>query len=197
MAEPIRAALWQRRIRVNAGGVRAMWETVFAQSTPGVRPGEAEIARAEAELGFPLPASYLSFCRTFGAGLANGHVRIATPTADAHTDLAARAEVIAHIVGTLVGERPGHRFAVEGDDPTVVDRACFFGQTEAGAFLFWDVVPGRAEYEIWVLGADLESVRFGGADLADLLRRSQGPAVRGIFGLGAEPLPATFVGEAA
>jgi len=47
-----------------------------------------------------------------------------------------------------------------------------------------------------VMGADLESVRFGGADLEDLMRRLQGPAVRGILGMAAAPLPSTFVGDA-
>jgi len=46
-----------------------------------------------------------------------------------------------------------------------------------------------------VMGADLESVRFGGADLGDFLRRVQTPTVRGILGMGAAPLPSTFVGD--
>ena len=102
---------------------------------------------------------------------------------------------MAHSIGAVLSDRPDHGFEVEGDDPSVVERACFFGRSEAGEFLFWDVVPGRPEYEIWVMGADLESVRFGGADLGDLLRRVQGPAVRGILGMGAAPLPSTFAGD--
>ena len=39
-----------------------MWDTVFAQGVAGPVSGEADLARAEAELGFPLPASYRDFC---------------------------------------------------------------------------------------------------------------------------------------
>jgi hypothetical protein len=171
-----------------------MWETVFAPCAPGPVSTQAELERAEADLGFALPESYRAFCRTLGAGLANGHFRVAIPSPDPEADLVGRSELMAHSISAVLADRPDHRFEVEGDDPGVIDRACFFGQTEAGEFLFWDVVPGRDEYEIWVLGADLEAIRFGGADLLDLMRRSRGPAVRGILGMGAEPLPAAFVG---
>ncbi|NEU13970.1 SMI1/KNR4 family protein [Methylobacterium sp. BTF04] len=173
-----------------------MWETVFTRCVPGPVSTQADIARAEADLGFSLPESYRTFSATCGAGLANGHFRIAIPSADVETDLVGCSELMAHSIAAVIDLRPDHRFEVEGDDASVVDRACFFGRSEAGEFLFWDVVPDRGEYEIWVMGADLESVRFGGADLADLMRRSQGPAVRGILGMGAEPLSATFVGDA-
>jgi hypothetical protein len=174
----------------------AMWEGVFADGAAEPVSGEAALDQAEAELGFPLPASYRAFCRRWGAGLSVGHVRVLTPGPDPETDLVTGAELAAHSIGAVLADRPEHRFEVEGDDGTVVERACFFGRTEAGEFLFWDVVPGRPEYEIWVLGADLESVRFGGADLADLIRRLQGPAVRGVLGMGAAPLPSTFAGDA-
>ncbi|WP_026596968.1 SMI1/KNR4 family protein [Methylobacterium sp. 77] len=177
-----------------------MWQTVFTEFAPGPTADQAGIDRAEAEFGFPLPESYRSFCLTCGAGLAGGSVRIAIPSADESADLVTRSELIAHSIASVVETREGHRFEVEGDDPGVVERACFFGETEAGEFLFWDVVPGtdedgHREYEIWVMGADLESVRFGGADLSDLMRRLQGPAVRGILGMGAEPLPSSFLGD--
>lgn len=172
-----------------------MWEAVFSPCAPGPVATEAALDRAEAELGYGLPESYRAFCRTLGAGLANGYFRVAVPSDDPETDFLAQSELIAHSIASVIGERPDHRFEVEGDDPAVVERAGFFGRSEAGEFLFWDVVPGRDEYEIWVLGADLESVRFGGADLVDLMRRSQGPAVRGILGMGAAPLPASFVGD--
>lgn len=172
-----------------------MWETVFAPCAPGPVSTDADLDRAEAELGFALPESFRAFCRTLGAGRANGTFRVATPSPDPERDLVGRAELIAHSISAVLAERTDHRFEVEGDDPGVIERAFFFGETEAGAFLFWDVVPGRDEYEIWVLGPDLESIRFGGADLVDLMRRSRGPAVRGIFGMDAEPLPASFVGD--
>ncbi len=177
-----------------------MWQTVFAEFVAGPPADESGLDRAEAELGFPLPASYRSFCLACGAGLACGSVRIAIPSPVETADLVTRSELIAHSIAAVLETRDGARFEVEGDDPTVVERAAFFGETEAGAFLFWDVVPGEdggpREYEIWVMDADLESVRFGGADLADLLRRLQGPAVRGILGMGADPLPSSFLGQA-
>lgn len=172
-----------------------MWETVFAPCAPGPVSTDADLDRAEAELGFALPESFREFCRTLGAGRANGTFRVATPSPDPERDLVGRAELIAHSISAVLAGRTDHRFDVEGDDPSVIERAFFFGETEAGAFLFWDVVPGRDEYEIWVLGPDLESIRFGGANLVDLMRRSRGPAVRGIFGMDAEPLPASFVGD--
>ncbi|GJE16463.1 SMI1/KNR4 family protein [Methylobacterium marchantiae] len=177
-----------------------MWQTVFAEFAAGPKAEAAEIERAETELGFALPESYRSFCLACGAGLAGGSVRIAIPSPSESADLVTRSELIAHSIASVIETREGHRFEVEGDDPAVVERACFFGETEAGEFLFWDVVPGtdgdeRREYEIWVMGADLESVRFGGADLYDLMRRLQGPAVRGILGMGAEPLPSSFLGD--
>ena len=132
--------------------------------------------------------------------LACGSIRIAVPSSTESADLVTRSELIAHSIASVIEMREGHRFDIEGDDPSVVERACFFGETEAGEFLFWDVAvgtdeAGRREYEIWVMGADLESVRFGGSDLPDLMRRVQGPAVRGILGMGAEPLPSTFLGQ--
>lgn len=172
-----------------------MWETVFTRCVPGPVSTLADLARAEDAFGFALPESYRSFSLACGAGLAGGHFRVAIPTADPETDVVGTSELMAHSIAAVIDLREGHRFDVEGDDSSVVERACFFGRSEAGEFLFWDVVPGRDEYEIWVMGADLESVRFGGADLADLMRRCQGPAVRGILGMGAEPLPATFVGD--
>lgn len=172
-----------------------MWDTVFTQSVAGPVSAPADLDRAEAAFGFLLPESYRSFCSTCGAGLADGHFRVAIPSADPETDVVGLSELMAHSIAAVLDGREDHRFEVEGDDASVVERACFFGRSEAGEFLFWDVVPDRAEYEIWVLGADLESVRFGGADLADLMRRCQGPTVRGILGMGAEPLPATFVGD--
>ncbi|KQO70491.1 hypothetical protein ASF27_18355 [Methylobacterium sp. Leaf102] len=172
-----------------------MWDTVFAQGVAGPVSGEADLARAEAELGFPLPASYRDFCLRWGAGLAAGHFRVLIPGPAPETDLVTGAELMAHSIGAVLSDRPDHGFEVEGDDPSVVERACFFGRSEAGEFLFWDVVPERPEYEIWVMGADLESVRFGGADLGDFLRRVQTPTVRGILGMGAAPLPSTFVGD--
>ncbi|CAA2106487.1 hypothetical protein MBUL_03698 [Methylobacterium bullatum] len=177
-----------------------MWQTVFAEFTAGPKADPADLHRAETELGFPLPESYRSFCLDCGMGLACGALRIAIPSPTESADLVTRSELIAHSIASVLETREGHRFEVEGDDPSVVERACFFGETEAGEFLFWDVVVGadqteRREYEIWVMGADLESVRFGGADLSDLMRRLQGPAVRGILGMGAEPLPSSFLGQ--
>ncbi|MBO1020652.1 SMI1/KNR4 family protein [Methylobacterium sp. SD274] len=177
-----------------------MWQTVFTEFTAGPKADPADLDRAEAELGFPLPESYRSFCLECGAGLACGSIRIAIPSSTESADLVTRSELIAHSIASVIEMREGHRFDIEGDDPSVVERACFFGETEAGEFLFWDVVVGtdqteRREYEIWVMGADLESVRFGGSDLPDLMRRVQGPAVRGILGMGAEPLPSTFLGQ--
>ncbi|MCJ2128893.1 SMI1/KNR4 family protein [Methylobacterium sp. E-045] len=177
-----------------------MWQTVFAEFTAGPKADPVDLDRAEAELGFPLPESYRGFCLDCGIGLACGSLRIAIPSPSESADLVTRSELIAHSIACVLETREGHRFEVEGDDPSVVERACFFGETEAGEFLFWDVVLGadgaeRREYEIWVMGADLESVRFGGADLPNLMRRLQGPAVRGILGMGAEPLPSSFLGQ--
>ncbi|GJE60845.1 SMI1/KNR4 family protein [Methylobacterium trifolii] len=178
-----------------------MWSAVFASLRQGSVSAEAEIARAEAELGFALPESYRSFCRDCGAGLACGHWRIATPTPFEGSDLVTRAGLIAHSVNDairLMGEAPElsaspHAFAIEGDDPTIVERACFFGTGEDGSFLFWDVT-GTGEYDVWVMDPDLETVRFGGETLLDLMRRVQGASVTTVLGFGAEPLPSTFEG---
>ncbi|GEP05932.1 SMI1/KNR4 family protein [Methylobacterium oxalidis] len=178
-----------------------MWQGVFEDLRPGCPSGEGEIARAAAELGFPLPDSYVSFCRTCGAGLAGGLVRVATPLPYEAADLVTRGELIAHSVGAAAralsgspafADRP-FRFDVEGDDAGVLDRAFFFGETEDGAFLFWDV-QGTGEYDIWVMGADLESVRFGAESLDALFRALQGPRVAAILGPEAEPLPSRFEG---
>ena len=171
-----------------------MWAEVFAELRQGCPSDEAEIARAERELGFPLPESYRSFCRACGAGLAGGRVRVATPLPYPAADLVVRAELIAHSIQAAIGllDTPP-ALAVEGDDPGVLDRACFFGETEDGAFLFWDV-QGTGEYDIWVMGADLESVRFGAESLDALFRALQGPRVAAILGPEAEPLPSRFEG---
>ena len=172
-----------------------MWDSVFATLRPGIVCDAGALAQAEAALGFALPGSYRGFCTTCGLGLAGGHLRIAVPGRDDGADLLGVSEAIAYGVATARAEHALAPFDVEGDDPSVIERACFFGRGEAGELLFWDVVPGRDEYEIWVLGPDLESVRFGGGDLFDLMRRLQGPAVRGILGMASEPLPATFIGD--
>lgn len=176
-----------------------MWAEVFAELRRGCPSEEAEIARAERELGFPLPESYRSFCRECGAGLAGGLVRVATPLPYPAADLVVRAELIAHSIQAAIGllDAPP-ALSVEGDDPTVLERACFFGETEDGHFLFWDVTSedsaGEPEYDIWLLAPDLESVRFGGESLDALFRRLQGEGVRTVLGEAAAPLPSTFDG---
>ncbi|GJE41037.1 hypothetical protein AEGHOMDF_0196 [Methylobacterium soli] len=85
------------------------------------------------------------------------------------------------------------RFEIEGGDEAILDRACFFGEGEDGAFLFWDV-QGTGEYDIWVMGADLESIRFGGETLVDFVRATQGAKIHTILGLAATPLPSRFDG---
>ncbi|WP_375465093.1 SMI1/KNR4 family protein [uncultured Methylobacterium sp.] len=174
-----------------------MWNEVFASLHPGARSSEAELARAEAELGFALPDSYRSFCRACGAGLANGHFRIATPVPCEAADLVTRARLIADSIGAaierLAGPGAPHRFDIEDGDLTRLDRACFFGEGADGSFLFWDVY-GTGEYPIWVMAADLETIRFGGDTLDALLRRTQSLAILDILGDGTPPLPATFEG---
>jgi len=181
-----------------------MWDAVFPELRPGLVSSEAEIARAEAELGFALPESYKGFCRACGAGRIGGHVRLYTPVPVACADLVGRAPLIAHSVAAALdslseaglGRDEPHRFTVEGDaDAALMERACFFGETEGGDFLFWDVTPGFPEYDIWVLGADLESVHFGGRDLAALVRGLQSLEILHVLGEGTAPLPGRFEGD--
>ena len=175
----------------------AMWNAVFGSLRPGARSSEAEIARAEAQLGFPLPESYRSFCRDCGAGLAGNHIRIATPVPFEAADLVTRAALIADSIGAaiqaLAASGAPHRFDIEDGDLTRLDRACFFGEAEDGSFLFWDVA-GDGEYPIWVMAADLETIRFGGDSLDEVLSRVQGLAILDILGPGTPPLPSTFEG---
>ena len=181
-----------------------MWTSVFPELRPGLVSSEAEIARAETDLGFALPQSYKGFCRACGAGLIGGHVRVRTPVPVDGADLVGRAHLIAHTVALaldslseagLARDEP-HRFTVEGDaDAALMERACFFGETEGGDFLFWDVTPGFPEYDIWVLGADLETVRFGGRDLAAFVRGLQSLEILHVLGEGTAPLPARFEGD--
>ncbi len=175
-----------------------MWERVFTSLVPGFTPDEAALDRAAAELGFPLPDSYRDFCRACGVGVAGGQIRIAVPAPFEASDLSTQAGVIAHSIGAAVrlledGAEP-HRFDVEDGDPGVVERACFFGQGEDGSFLFWDVSGSGAEYDIWLLAPDLETVRFGGETLFDFFAQVTGPTAALILGPGMEPLPARFEG---
>ena len=175
-----------------------MWESVFTSLSAGFTARGADLDRAAAELGFPLPASYRSFCETCGIGLAGGQVRIAVPSPYEASDLATQAGVIAVSVGNAVamledGGEP-HRFDVEDGDPAVIERACFFGAGEDGSFLFWDVSGTGEEYDIWLLAPDLETVRFGGENLADFFTRVTGPSATLVLGPGAVPLPARFEG---
>lgn len=181
-----------------------MWEGVFAEFRPGLLSSAADLDRAETALGFPLPASYRAFAQECGAGRIGGRVRVATPCPVESADLVTRAHLIAHSVAVaidsladnpLTRDEP-HRFTVEGDaDAALMERACFFGETESGAFLFWDVVPGMTEYEVWALGPDLETIHFGGADLLAFVRGLQGEEILHILGEGASPLPSTFEGD--
>jgi hypothetical protein len=175
-----------------------MWERLFTSLTPGLTADAAALDRAAAELGFALPASYRSFCQTCGVGLAAERFRIAVPVPFEASDLLSQAGLIAHSVGAAVqmledGSEP-HRFDVEGDDPSVVERACFFGAGEDGSFLFWDVSGSGDEYDIWLLAPDLVSVRFGGESLFDVFTRITGSSAALILGPGEEPLPARFEG---
>jgi hypothetical protein len=178
-----------------------MWDGVFGEFRRGFASSEAEIARAEAELGFRLPDSYRSFCEACGAGRTNDHFRIATPLPFEPADLVTRANLIALSVSEALralGANPDFadqpiRFEIEGGDEAILDRACFFGEGEDGAFLFWDV-QGTGEYDIWVMGADLESIRFGGETLVDFVRATQGAKIHTILGLAATPLPSRFDG---
>ncbi|MCJ2042816.1 SMI1/KNR4 family protein [Methylobacterium sp. J-059] len=174
-----------------------MWNTVFERLHPGARSSDAEIARAEAELGFALPESYRSFCRDCGAGLANGHFRIATPLPYPAADLMTRAEIIADSINAAIAALSAtdapHRFAIEDGDLSRLARACFFGEGEDGSFLFWDVA-GAGEYPIWVMAADLETVRFGGDSLDAFFRRTQGLTILDVLVDGTPPLASTFEG---
>ena len=175
-----------------------MWEQVFTSLAPGLTADDAALDRAAAELGFPLPGSYRGFCRTCGVGLAGGQFRIAVPVPFEASDLVTQAGIVAHSVGAAVrmledGAEP-HRFEIEGDDPSVIERAFFFGAGEDGSFLFWDVSGSGDEYDIWLLAPDLESVRFGGDSLTDFFARVTAPSAAVILGPGAEPLPARFEG---
>ncbi len=187
-----------------------MWDGVFDEARPGVLSQADDIARAEAELGFRMPPSFRSFAETFGAGSIGGHLRLFTPLPIPEADLVARAHLISHAIATAIdglaqtagADDEPHRFTVEGDaDAALMERACFFGQTEAGAFVFFDVVPEaetvatRGEYEIWVLGPDLETVHYGGPDLVAFVRGLTGDESGHILGAGVEPLPAVFVGD--
>ncbi|QGY03292.1 SMI1/KNR4 family protein [Methylobacterium mesophilicum SR1.6/6] len=175
-----------------------MWERLFLSLTPGLTADAAALDRAAAELGFALPASYRAFCRTCGVGLAAERFRIAVPVPFEASDLLSQAGLIAHSVGAAVqmledGSEP-HRFDVAGDDPSVVERACFFAAGDDGSFLFWDVSGGGEEYDIWLLAPDLVTVLFGGESLFDFFARVIGPAAALVLGPGQEPLPARFEG---
>ncbi|WP_457106394.1 SMI1/KNR4 family protein [Methylobacterium sp. P5_C11] len=175
-----------------------MWEQVFVSLTPGFIPDAAGFDRAAAELGFALPASYRDFCRTCGVGLAGGQFRIAVPAPFGACDLATQANLIAHSVGAAVAMledgSEAHRFDVEGGDPDIVERACFFGAGEDGSFLFWDVAGTEGEYDIWLLAPDLVTVRFGGESLTDFFTRVTAPSAALVLGPGAEPLASRFEG---
>ncbi|KAB1071962.1 SMI1/KNR4 family protein [Methylobacterium planeticum] len=178
-----------------------MWDGVFAEFRPGFASSEAEIARAEAELGFRLPDSYRSFCGACGAGRTNDHFRIATPLPYEAADLVTRANLIALSVSAAIRALAANpdladqpvRFDIEGGDEAILERACFFGEGDDGAFLFWDV-QGTGEYDIWVMGADLESIRFGGETLLEFVQATQGPRIHTVLGPTALPLPSRFEG---
>ncbi|GJE54739.1 MULTISPECIES: SMI1/KNR4 family protein [Methylobacterium] len=181
-----------------------MWQGVFTEFRPGLLSTEVDLDRAEAELGFALPASYRAFARECGAGRIGGQLRIATPVPETAADLVTRAHVIAHSVAVAIDslkENPltrdePHRFTVEGDsDAALMERAAFFGETEGGSFLFWDVIPDASEYEIWALDADLETIHYGGPDLLALVRGLQGAEILHILGGAEAPLPAAFAGD--
>lgn len=181
-----------------------MWDGVFSQVRPGVVSSDRDIARAEGALGFRLPPSYRAFSRECGAGVIGGQVRIFTPVPVEAADIVPRAHIISHSVAVAIESLAANpltrdepfRFTVEGDaDAALMDRACFFGTTEGGAFLFWDVVEGEEEYEVWALGSDLETVHYGGASLVELVKGLQGHEILHILGEGARPLPATFEGD--
>ena len=175
-----------------------MWAHVFTSLSPGFTPDESALDRAAAEIGFPLPTSYRSFCQACGVGLAAEQFRIAVPGPFEACDLITQAGVIAHSIASAIGMLADgaepHRFDVEDGDPSIVERACFFGHGEDGSFLFWDVSGSDGEYDIWLLAPDLETIRFGGETLADFFATITAPTALLVLGTGAEPLPARFEG---
>ena len=189
-----------------------MWEGLFPGFRPGLVSGDADLARAVAELGFALPETFRSLCRTLGAGRIGGQeggqgggLRVFTPVPIEAADLVMRADLIAHSVAaalaTLSAAGTPHAFRVEdaragrAADPGLMERACFFAETEGGDFPFFDVTPGFPEYDVWVLGADLETVRFGGHDLAAFLRAVMSLEVLDVLGEDATPLAPVFHGD--
>lgn len=180
------------------GGAGPMWEQIFTSLSPGLTADDAALEQAAAALDFALPDSYRGFCKSCGVGLAGAQFRIAVPAAFEAVDLVNQAGVIAHSVGAAVrmlqDEPNPHRFDVDGDDPSVIERACFFGAGEDGSFLFWDVSGSGPEYDIWVLAPDLEAVRFGGESLTDFFTRAMAPSAALVLGPGGDPLPARFDG---
>lgn len=181
-----------------------MWEGVFSEMRPGLVSSEADLGRTEAELGFRLPRSYRAFAQECGAGRIGGQIRIATPVPEPAADLVVRGHLIAHGIAQAIdnlADNPltqgePHRFTVDGDaDAALMERACFFGETENGSFLFWDVVPDAIEYEVGVLAADLETVYFGGADLLAFVKSLQSAGILHSLGEDAAPLPSRFEGD--
>ncbi|MGH1572474.1 SMI1/KNR4 family protein [Methylobacterium sp. P31] len=175
-----------------------MWEQVFTSLSPGFTADDTALDRASEALGFAMPASYRSFCRTCGIGLAGAQFRIAVPAPFDASDLLTQAGVIAHSVGAAVSmldeEAEPHRFDVEGGDASIIERAFFFGAGEDGGLLFWDVSGTGEEYDVWLLAPDLETVRFAGESLTDFFQRVTSPSAALVLGPGAEPLPRRFEG---
>ena len=159
-----------------------------------------QIANAEASLKLTFPPSYRDFCLKYGLGMVGKLYMIYVPLENPEdpASVTSRVPLMKKRIETSKAEWLEDGMEIgsdvwEGiDDPGMVDRAVFFGTTENGDEIFWDV-KGEGEFDIYV---DCKwTIRFGGKNLDEFIRRCQTSEVKSIFGPGYEPLPSVFEGR--
>ncbi|HEU4324807.1 MAG TPA: SMI1/KNR4 family protein [Roseiflexaceae bacterium] len=164
--------------------------TVEGPITATVAPAQLEQTTVG---GLPLPASYRAFAQRYGYGVLGNRLILLLPiAATGEDDIRTRSPELADFFREGIEEE---WFEYEPDgSPELVERLVPFGISEDGHFFAWDPhePTGPDEYMIYVVGSKFLSVRRGAPNLFELIAGCLDERVKGILGIGYQPLPANF-----
>ncbi len=178
-------------------------EPLFATARITRTATKAELDAAEAILG-PLPPSYRRFAEQYGAGLTNGLMIVFMPFSSPAIDLVVRGRQLMKRTQLLLsgfledGATLGGEDCLEPYDEESqgvgphYEELVFFARSENGESFAWWRRDGA--YTFFSIDRACLSVRYGGSDLFEMIRRMQTLQVKQVLGSRYEPLPSTFVG---
>jgi hypothetical protein len=147
--------------------------------------------------GLGFPPSYQEFAREFGWGCLGGLFLIYVPLGNYPDSWLVRSPCIREALDEFYAEMaPDDPFSLEPDGylglaPSLLP----FAMSENGQYLAWDISKRGPDGElpIYVIASRMGGLRYGGANLHELVERClHEQAVKQVLGPGYPPLPPTF-----